>query len=101
MPQLPQENTSSEPEQLEESEHLRPSNRLQKSTVKPTDYAKLHNLCNHCLKKLEDGNIQQKIGFAVRAYKVNLGSDTPQNYQQAISSSEKIQWIDAIQEEFD
>ena len=39
--------------------------------------------------------------FAVRAYKVDLRSDTPQNYHKAVSSSEKIQWIEAMQEEID
>ena len=41
------------------------------------------------------------MGFAVRVYKVKSGSDTPQNYQKAVSSPEKIQWIEAMQEEFD
>ncbi len=41
------------------------------------------------------------MGFAVRACKVNLGSDTPQNDQQAVSSPEKTQWIEAMQEELD
>ncbi len=101
LPQSPQENTSSEPKGSEESEHPGPSNRPQRSTVKPTDYAKLHNPWNPRLMKLENGNNQQKMGFAVRACKPNLGSDTLQNYQQAVSSSEKIQWIEAMQEEFD
>ena len=41
------------------------------------------------------------MGFAACACKVNLGFDTPQNYQQAVSSSEKIQWIEEMQDEFD
>ncbi len=53
------------------------------------------------MKKLEDSNSQQKMRFAARACKVNLRSDTPQNYQHAVSSLEKIQWIEAMQEEFD
>ena len=101
LPQLPQEDTSSDSEQSRESEQPGLSNQPQRSTVKPTDYAKLHNPWNPRLKKLEDGNSQQKMGFAVRACKVNLGSDTPQNYQKAVSSPEKIQWIEAMQEEFD
>ncbi len=100
-PQLPQENTSLEPEGSEKSEHPRPSNRPQWSTVKPTYYAKFHNPWNPRLKKLEDSNSQQKMGFSVHACKVNLGSDASQNYHQAVSSSEKIQWIEAMQEEFD
>ncbi len=100
-PQLSQENTSSEPEEPKESEQPRPFNGPQRSTVKPTDYAKLHNPWNPHLKKLEDGNSQQKMGFAFRAFKVNLESDTPQNYQQAVSFPEKIKWIEAMQEEFD
>ncbi len=98
---MPQEDTSSDSEQSGESEQPGLSNQPQRSTVKPTDYAKLHNSWNPRLKKLEDGNSQQKMGFAVRACKVNLGSDTPQNYQKAVSSPEKIQWIEAMQEEFD
>ncbi len=53
------------------------------------------------MKKLKDGNSQQKMGFAVCACRVNLGFDTPQNDQKAVSSSEKIQWIEAMQDEFD
>ncbi len=41
------------------------------------------------------------MGFEIRACKVNLGSDTSQNYQQAASSPEKIQWMREMQEEFD
>ncbi len=78
-----------------------PCNRPQKLTVQPTDYAKLYNPCNPRLKKLEDINSQQKKRFAVRVYKVYLGSDTPQNYQQALSSLEKFHWIEAMEEEFD
>ncbi len=42
-PKLPQENTSSEPEGTEKSEQSKSCNQPQKLTVKPTDYAKLHN----------------------------------------------------------
>ena len=100
LPQFSQENTSSEPEGSKESEQLGPFNRPQRLTVKPTDYAKLHNSCNLYLKKLENDNSQQKMRFAVRQCKINLGSDTPQNYQKAVSSPEKIQWIKTMQEEF-
>ena len=99
-PQLSQENTSSEPEKPKESEQPGPFNGPQRSTVKPTDYVKLHNPWNPHLKKLEDGNSQQKMRFAFCAFKVNLESDISQNYQHAVSSSEKIQWIEAMQEEF-
>ncbi len=83
------------------SEQPGPSNRPKRSMVKPAYYAKIHNPWNPRLKKVEDGSSQQKKRFAVRAYKVNLGSDTPQNYQQAVLSPEKIQLIEEMQEEFD
>ena len=43
LPELPQENTSSEPEEPEELEPPGSSHRPQRSVVKPTNYAKLHN----------------------------------------------------------
>ena len=52
-------------------------------------------------RSLKTVKIKQKMRFAVRECKVNLGSYTPQNYLKAILSSQKIQWIEAMQEEFD
>ena len=74
---------------MEESEQQEQSNQPQRLMVKPSDYAKLYNWWNPCLKKVEDDNSQQKRRFAFRKCKVNLGSDTPQNYQQAVLSLEK------------
>ncbi len=42
-PQLSQENTLSEIEEIEKLKQTRPSSWSQRLTVKPTDYAKFHN----------------------------------------------------------
>ncbi len=55
-PQLPQKNALSEPEKLKESEQSGPFNRLQRLTVKPTNYAWFHNLWNPRLKNFEGSN---------------------------------------------
>lgn len=62
------------------------SGRPKQSTTRPTNYAWLNDPWNQRLKDENQAkaSINPKWGFAVRACKINVGSDTPQNYQDAI-----------------
>ena len=63
---------------IAEPEQLTQSRRPKQSRAKPTDYAQLNNLGNPCLK---DDSKGPKRGSLVRACKIIMGSNTPQNYQ--------------------
>lgn len=86
-----------------ELEQLVQSGRPKQSITKPIDYARLNDPWNQHLRdenRTETGN-KPKRGFAVRACKINVGSDTPQNNQEAIQCAEKNQWVEAMKKEFD
>ena len=48
-----------------------------------------------------EASYKPKQGFAICACKINVGSDTPENYQKAIHFAEKDQGIEAMKEKFD
>ena len=78
------------------------SGRPKRSTAKPTDYAQLNNPWNLRLKddNQAEASTEPKRGFAVRAYKINVGSNTPQNYQE-IQCAEIDQWVEGVKGECD
>ena len=79
------------------------SGRPKQSTNKPTNYAQLNDLWNNHLRNNNqaEANNEPRRELGVRACKINMGSDTPLNYQQAIQSAEKDQWEEAMKEELD
>lgn len=85
---------------LAEPEQLVQSGRPKQSTTRPTNYARLNDPWNQRLRdeNQAEASIKPKRGFAVRAFKINVGSDTPQNYQEAIQYAEKNQWVEAMKE---
>lgn len=76
------------------------SGRLKQSITRPTNYAQLNDLWNQHLryKNQTKASIKPKRRFAC---KINIRSDTPQNYQETIQYTEKNHWIEAMKEEFD
>ena len=79
------------------------SGRPKRSTAKPTDYAQLNNPWNSRLRddNQAEASTEPKRGFAVRACKMNVESNTLQNYQEVLQCAEKDQWVEAMKEEFD
>ena len=76
---------------LAELEQLVQFGRLKWSTTGPTKYAQLNDPWNQRLrdKNQAKASIKPKRGFAIHACKINVRSDTPQNYQKAIQYAEK------------
>lgn len=62
------------------------SSRPKQSIAKPTNYIQLNDLLDNCLRDNKQAKASNKPrrGFAVCAYKINVGNDTSQNYQEAI-----------------
>ena len=92
-----------EPQDIAEPEPVVHSGRPKRSAAKPTNYARLNDPWNNCLRNNNQAKAsnESKRGFAVRACKINVGNDTPETYQEAIQCAEKDQWEEAMKEEFD
>ncbi len=92
-----------ESQDIADQERVVHSERPNRSTTKPTNYLQLNNPWNNRLRNNDqaEASTEPRRGFAVRACKINIGSDTSQNYQQAIQCAEKNQWEEAMKEEFD
>lgn len=58
------------------------SERLKRSTIRPINYAQLNNLWNSHLRddNQAEASTEPKWGFAVRACKINIRSNTSENY---------------------
>ena len=95
--------TSTLPESQDIAEPVVHSGGPKRFTTKPTNYAQLNNPWNNRLRNNNqaEASNEPRRGFAVRACKINVESDTPQNYQQAIQCAEKDQCEEAVKEEFD
>ena len=65
--------------------------KAKRSTAKPTYYAQLNNPWSQRLRDSTQAEAinEPKRGFAVRACKINVGSDLPQTYQEAVQCCEK------------
>lgn len=63
------------------------------STIKSINYFSLNNPWNQCLRdeNQAEASNKPKRGFAIRIYKINVESNTSQNYQEAIQCVEKNQ----------
>lgn len=66
------------------------------------NYAQLNNLQNSPLKDDYQAKTssQPKQKFVIYACKINIRSNTLQNYQKTIKYTKKNQWIKAIKENF-
>ncbi len=95
--------TLPESQDIADQEPVVHSERPKRSTTTPTNYAQLNDPWNNCLRKNNqaEASNEPRRRFALRACKINVGSDTPQNYQQAIQCAEKDQWEEAMKKEFD
>ncbi len=95
--------TLPESQDIADQEPVVHSGRPKRSITKPTNYAQSNDPWNNRLRNNNQAKTsnEPRRGFAVRASKINVESDTPQNYQQAIRCAEKDQWEEAVKEEFD